>query len=338
MRARLTSLLVAGALAATATVAAADPAELRIATLAPSGSTWSKLLAKGTAAIEEKTNKAVTIKWYEGGSQGDERDFVRKIGLGQLDGAAVTAVGLSMIDESVRVLELPRMFASVEEMDYVAGKMWPQFQKKFEKAGYKLVDRGEIGWVYFYSKDKIESVDQLKGAKVWLWGDDSIVKASYKMIGLSGVPLGVPEVDGALTAGRVTVVYSSPLAAVALQWNTKVKYRTDLAMSYGIAATVISKKAFDALSPADQKTVASLMEKTGKDIRKAVRKDNDDATKQMERKGVKVVPSPPALVAEFDKNSQKVWDELAGKVYTKQELADVLKYRDEYRAKHPAKP
>jgi TRAP-type C4-dicarboxylate transport system substrate-binding protein len=334
MRALVASLFVAGAVAS-AVPARADGTELRIATLAPAGSTWSKLLAKGSAAIEEKTNKAITLKWYEGGSQGDERDFVRKIGLGQLDGAAVTAVGLSMIDESIRVLELPRMFKSVDEMDYVAGKMWPIFQKKFEKAGYKLVDRGEIGWVYFYSKDKIDSMSALKSAKLWLWGDDHIVKATYAKLGLTGVPLGVPEVDAALTAGRINACYTSPLAAVALQWSTKVGYRSEMAMSYGIAATVVSKKAFDALPAADQKTLLTLMEKTGRDIRKAVRKDNDDATKQMERKGVKVVPTPAAMQADFDKAAQEVWKDLVGKVYTQEDLDKVLKFRDEYRAKHP---
>ena len=47
-------------------------------------------------------------------------------------GAAVTAVGLAMIDESIRVLELPMMFESVEELDYVADKLWPYFQKKMK--------------------------------------------------------------------------------------------------------------------------------------------------------------------------------------------------------------
>ena len=119
------------------------------------------------------------------------------MGLGQLDGAAVTSVGLSMLDESIRVLELPRMFDSAEELDYVADKMWPDFQKKFEKKGYKLADRGEVGWVYFFTKDKVESLAGLKAQKLWLWGDDSIVSALYKKLGLNGVPLGVPEVDAA---------------------------------------------------------------------------------------------------------------------------------------------
>src|SRR5215510_1037672 len=233
------TLLALSIVAAMGAPALAEGVELRIATLAPPDSTWMKILDKGSADIAEKTSSRVTLKWYPGGVQGDERDFVRKIGLGQLDGAAVTSIGLAMIDESIRVLELPMMFDSIDEMDYVADKMWPYFQKKFEKKGYKLTDRGEIGWIYFLSKDKIESLADLKNAKVWQWGDDQIVAAMYRKLNISGVPLGVPEVDAALTSGRINACYGSPVAAVALQWYSKVKFMTSMPMSFAMGATVL---------------------------------------------------------------------------------------------------
>ena len=195
-----------------------------------------------------KTASRVTMKYFEGGQQGDERDFVRKIKLGQLDGAAVTAIGLAMIDESIRVLELPMMFDSAEEMDYVADKMWPYFQKKFEKKGFKLNDRGEVGWIYFLSKNKVESLADLKGQKLWMWGDDQLVGAMFKKLGVNGVPLGVPEVDAGLTSGKINACYGSPVAAVALQWYSKVKYMTSMPMSFAIGATVISLDALKKIS------------------------------------------------------------------------------------------
>src|SRR5262245_6100207 len=122
--------------------------EMRIATLAPSGSPWMDILERAAAEISDKTDGRVKVKYYTGGQQGDERDFIRKIKIGQLDGAAVTAAGLSMIEPSIRVLELPMLFETQDEVDYVATKMWPYFQKKFEKKGFRLAERGEIGWIY----------------------------------------------------------------------------------------------------------------------------------------------------------------------------------------------
>ena len=311
----------------------ADGTELRIASLAPTGSPWMEVLDKAANEIKDKTAGRVSLKYFEGGQQGDERDFVRKIKLGQLDGAAITATGLSMIDESIRVLELPMMFQSVEELDYVADKLWPYFQKKFEKKGFRLNDRGDVGWIYFMSKAKVEQLSDLQGQKPWLWGDDQLVGAIYKKLGLSGIPLGVPEVDGNLTSGKINACYGS-----------KVKYMMSMPMSFAIGATVVSVDAYKKLSPEDAKAVDDIGRAYAKKLRKVIRKSNDDAKGTMIRKGVTIVQTPVATVDDFTKKSTEIWSELVGKIYSKEELKMVLDARDEYRAKHktalaePARP
>jgi TRAP-type C4-dicarboxylate transport system substrate-binding protein len=326
--------LCAAAALCYATPAKADPVEIRLATLAPSGSPWMAVLDKAAGEIKDKTNGRVTMKYFEGGQQGDERDFVRKIKLGQLDGAAVTSIGLSMIDESIRVLEVPMMFASAEEVDYVADKMWPSFQARFAKKGFKLNDRGEVGWVYFLSKTKIETLADLKGQKVWQWGDDQLVGAMFKKLALNGVPLGVPEVDASLTSGRITAAYGSPVAAVALQWYTKVKFMTSMPMSFAIGATVVSLESIKKMSPEDAKSVEEISKTSSKKLRKVIRKANEDAKATMVKKGITVVQTPTAMVDEFTKNSEEVRKALVGKVYSQDDLDTVIKFRDEYRAKN----
>lgn len=330
---RMTKVLGLCAVAALCYATPAKAEELRLATLAPDGSPWMAVLDKASAEVKEKTAGRVLVKYFAGGQQGDERDFVRKIKLGQLDGASVTAIGLSMIDESIRVLEVPMMFASAEEVDYVADKMWPYFQKKFEKQGFKLNDRGEVGWVYFMSKNKIESIDNLKGQKIWQWGDDKLVGAMFKQLALNGVPLGVPEVGPSLTSNRIGAVYGSPLAAVALQWSGQVKYMTSMPMSFAIGATVVSLESLKKLSAEDQKALEEISRSNAKKLRKVIRKANDDSKATMVKKGIVVVQTPIAMVDEFTKASEVVRNDLAGKVYSKEELATALKYRDEFRAK-----
>jgi TRAP-type C4-dicarboxylate transport system substrate-binding protein len=226
------------------------------------------------------------------------------------------------------------LFNTAEEVDYVADKMWPYFQKKFEKKGFKLNDRGEVGWIYFISKVKVESIDNLKGQKIWQWGDDQLVGAMFKKLGLSGVPLGVPEVDASLTSGRITAAYGSPVAAVALQWYTKVKYMTSMPMSFAIGATVVSIESLKKLSPEDQKAIEEIGKSSAKKLRKVIRKANEDAKGTMTRKGITVVPTPATMVDEFTKQSLQVQKDLVGKIYSQEELDMVIKFRDEYRAKH----
>jgi len=336
---RMTKVLgmcAVAALALSPSVAKAQGAnvEIRLATLAPSGSPWMAVLDKASAEIKQKTGGRVTMKYFEGGQQGDERDFVRKIKLGQLDGASVTSIGLSMIDESIRVLEIPMLFQSAEEVDYVADKMWPIFQKRFEKKGFKLNDRGEVGWIYFLSKTKVESLADLKGQKVWQWGDDAVVGAMFKKLGLNGVPLGVPEVDSSLTSGRISACYGSPVAAVALQWYTKVKFMTSMPMSFAIGATVVSLESMKKLDPADLKAVEDISKAASKKLRKVIRKANEEAKTTMVKKGVTVVNTPQAMIDEFTKNAAEVQKGLIGKVYEQSDLDMVIKYRDEFRAKN----
>lgn len=310
--------------------------EIKIATLAPVGSTWMKALERGAQGIAKVTEKRVTVKYYPGGVMGDEREAVKKIKLGQIDGAGVTSVGLAVIYPGIRVLEIPMLFESEREMSYVVNKMWRYFRKKFRQKGYYLGGPGEVGWVHFFSKKPIKSLQDMRSQKMWMWKDDKIVRYMYKKLGVNGVPLGVPQVLSSLTTGAISGAYASPLAAVALQWNNKVKYATSLRPVYGISSTLISMKSWKKVSDADKKAAKKEMKSMRKKLVRAVRRDNKNALKTMKRQGLKVVKTPPSVVAEYKKLSEEAWQEMAakGNVYSKSELEAVLLYREEYRKKN----
>ena len=335
MRNPMTGLLSVAAAAAIGLtgLATAQADEFRMATLAPPGSGWMKGLERGAQALDKETDGRVKIKYYPGAVQGDERDAVRKMKLGGLDGVVVTGVGLAMIDKSIRVLEMPRMFDSVEEMDYVRKKMWAYFQRRFEKKGFILGAPADIGWVYFMSRDPVKSMSDLGKTKAWMWTDDKVVRAMFGKLKVSGVPLGVPDVLPSLQSGRIDACYGPPLAAMALQWNTKIKYVTSMPMSYSVGSTVLRKDVYDKLSAGDQSIEKKITKKLGKALVKSIRRDNKDSLRAMTRKGVKIINTPAALVAAFDKAAEEVWEDLVGRIYTRKQLDLVLKYRAEYRAK-----
>jgi len=322
----LTAVVAALALVGASSTAAAK--ERRIATLAPEGSSWMIILKKAAKEVAAATGNRVQFKYYSGGQQGDERDVVRKIRLGQLDGAALTGTGLSLIDESIRVLELPMLFKDTKELDCVRRKMWPHFEKRFEEKGFILGEPGDVGFIYFYSKSPVRSLADLKKTKVWMWTDDRIVRAMYKKLGVNGVPLGVPDVKAALQTGRIDATYGSPLSTVALQWNSNVKYVTSMSITYAIGASVVRKEVHDETSAEDKAALAKVLKNTGKDIRRVVRKDNRKAQQAMQRAGIQTIETPPALIAEFEQAAQDVWKSLVGSVYTQSQLDMVLKYRD----------
>jgi len=316
---------------------AATPAhagERRIATLAPEGSLWMKQMEKGAEKIKKATDGRITTKFYGGGSQGDERDVIRKMRLGQLDGAALTSVGLAMIYPGIRVLQLPHFFADTDELDYVRKKTWPYFQKKFREEGFELLTPGDVGWIHLFSTKPIRTRKDLQGAKMWVWQGDPQASKLAKKLGINGVPLGVPEVLPALASGRIDACFGSPLAAVALQWHTKVRYMTSMRVVYGIGAMVMRKEVWESASAEDLEVQKKIGRALTKKSLHRVRRDNDRALKAMKREGMKVIETPPEVVAEFQQEAEKGWKEAAGDAYTQDELDMVLKYRAEYREQH----
>ena len=229
------------------------------------------------------------------------------------------------------------MFRNVEEMDYVRKKMWPTFKTRFAKKGYHLGEPGDVGFLYFYSNVPVKAMSDLSKAKVWLWGQDKIVKSMFKKLGVNGVPMGPPDVLPALNTGKISACYGSPLAMVVMQWYTKVKYATSMPMAYGMGATVFKAAAWDAMSAEDKATAEKVLKIQAQKLRKAVRKDNARALKTISHAGVQVIESPAAMIADFEAKSQATWNELAGSVYSKADLDKVIKYRDEFRTKNAAK-
>jgi TRAP-type C4-dicarboxylate transport system substrate-binding protein len=317
------------ALMVAAPAAMAKDVELKIATLAPKGSAWAKIMEKGAADIAKATSNRVTIKYFFSGQQGDERDVVRKMTGGQLDGAALTAVGLGLIVPQIRVMELPFLFKNDKQLDHVRAKMGDEFSALFTKAGYTWIANGDVGWVHIYSNIDIQSKADLGKTKMWAWTDDPIVRELFKNLGINGVPLGVPDVLPSLQTGLIDACYGSPLAAVALQWYTKVKFATSQPISYSIGALVIRKDVFDSLSADDQKAVLAGGATMGASLLATVRKDNEKAKKAMQGAGVKFTNTPAALVSDFETNSKAVWKAMAGKLYDQALLDKVIKFRDE---------
>jgi TRAP-type C4-dicarboxylate transport system substrate-binding protein len=308
----------------------------RVATLAPPGTPWMRILDRGARQVADATGGRVTTEFFFGGAQGDELDMVRKMKLGQLDGAALTSVGLGMIYPGIRVLQLPFLFESVEELDHVRERVWPHFQAEFRKAGFELRDPSDVGWVRLFSKRPIASVKDLKAAKPWLWKDDPITAAMFERLGVAGVPLGVPDVLPSLKSGRIDACYASPLAAVALQWYTEVTHATSLELSYGTGALVLRAEAWNAASDADRAAETRIAHETAVELVARIRADNARALDALKQAGVTVVDTPAPLATALEQAAHATWDQLAGDVYTRDELDMVLRHRDEYRAQRGA--
>jgi TRAP-type C4-dicarboxylate transport system substrate-binding protein len=300
----------------TTTTKAEETYTLRIASLAPAGSSWMKVLNAWNTTLQEKTDGKLKLRFYPGGSQGDERDFVRKMRVGQLDGGVITMTGMSMLVPAMNVLVLPGFLDTYEELDRVRERMADKFEGMFEQEGFKLVGWGDAGKTRLFSVQPIKSPSDIKSMRPWVWKDDPIFIEFYQVIGASAVRLGVPEVYPALQTRMVDVISSSALTAVALQWYTRVGYMTAHNSAIIAGGTMMRKDKFDELPPELQEAFMSTADRAHELLNKTIRKDDQKAYEVVVKKGIVPVEAGDAK-SEWDATDKKVRDNLTGRMFSK---------------------
>ncbi len=310
---------------------------IKFATLAPERSTWMKVMREFDADVRQATNGQVRFKIYPGGIQGDEKDVLRKIRLGQLHSAGFTGVGLGEILPEVRILDAPMLFRNYDEVDYVSNQLFDEFSQKFREKKFVLLGWTEVGFVYVYSKKPVHNLNDLHHIKMWMWEGDPIAEATFKALGVSAIPLSVTDVRTALQAGMVDAVYASPLACLSLQWHSRINYMIDVPLADATGAVLISERMFNKLPPEFQKI---LLEKGQYYMRRLVtlgREDNRKATESILQGGVQRIQIDEESLQPFLEAGKRARWSLVGKLYPSELLERVEKMLADYRASQGAK-
>ena len=311
--------------------AAAKTTVIKIATLAPEGSTWTDIFDDLNAELKTATNNGVRLKIYPGGVLGNEKDMIRKMFVGQIHGALLTSAGLSTIFDEMDVFQIPFLFNTYDEVDHVLNKMDGFFKKGFADKGYILPSWSEGGFIRLMSTRPISSLDDLKKAKVWTWEDAPMARAIFYEAGISPIPLSLPDVLVALQTGLVDVVYAPPSGAISLQWFTKTKYMTDFPLMYLIGGIVIKKNIFERLPADHQQILATLCSKYMDRLKLEIRQENQEAIKVMANHGVKLIRPSEAQINEFKGLSNKAMNRQVGKSFSKEIKDEVIGHVEEFR-------
>lgn len=261
---------------------------LKFATLMPTGTSWTKLLDDWVKDVEEKSNGRIKFKMYSGGVMGDEPDVLRKIRKGQLHGSLFTGYGIGRIYSSARVLEMPFLFKTVEESDYVREQIMPDLEMGFRENGFELLGWPEIGFIHLFSTKPITSVDDIRKLRVWLWQGDPLGEAFFKAANIDPIPLSIMDVYTQLSAkhGSIDTVYTSTFGAIALQWYSKLKYATHIPLTNAIGGVVISNHFYNKLPVDLQQLLKTSGKKMGDDIRLSAREENKKSISLLENNGI----------------------------------------------------
>jgi len=295
---------------------------IKLATLAPEGSTWMNVLGELSKDLEKQTEGQLKFKFYAGGVSGDEKDVVKKIRIGQLHGAGFTGVGLGEVAPETRLLDAPWLFRSRAELEALRGKFSKELTAAVEKGGFVLLGWTDLGSVYVFSKNPIASPEDMKREKMWVWEGDPIAQAAYKALGVNPVPLSVVDVMQSLQTGMINGVYGPPLGVVALQWHSKLKHIYPVPLAESTGAVLVSKKLFDSLPEAQRKLLLEVSAKHLKRLNELSNAENDKAIEALKTQGLHLAGDPgPATRRKYEELGKAARRELGGRLFSEELLA-----------------
>jgi TRAP-type C4-dicarboxylate transport system substrate-binding protein len=284
--------------------------ELKIASIAPDGSRWMQEMRAGAHQIGAGTGGRVELKFYPGGIMGNDAQVLRKIRIGQLQGGAFTAGGLAERYGGLNLYGTPLLFRSLDEVDHVREQMDGLLRERLENAGFVSFGFVEGGFANLMANHPIRGLPDLERRKVWLPEGDAISALAMQALGLSPVALPITDVLPGLQTGLLDVVAASPVAALVLQWHTKVRYVTDLPVSYAMGVVAIDKRAFDRIAPEDQAVVRDVMGRIVRSLDRASRQDNIEARAAMEAAGLTFVAVGAEDVEQWRSTVEAVYPQL----------------------------
>ncbi len=324
------ALLLAGVLA---TSALAADKQLRIGTLATKNSLYHRQLMELGEAWHTAQGGNAKYLVYPDGSQGGETDMVRRMRIGQLQGGLLSVVGLREIEPSIAALQnMPLMFKSWEEVDYVREKMRPAMEKKFLDKGFVVLAWGDAGWVRFFSKEPAVRPDDFKKMKFFAWGSEIEQQEIMKRLGYTPVPLETGDILPAIQTGMINAVPSTPYFALATQIYTTASNMLELNWAPIVGALIITKKAWDELTPEGQAAVREAGAKAGVQLRAKARQEVDDAVEAMKKRGLKVNKPNAEQMQEWNTLADNLYPQVRGKMVPADTFDEVVGHLKAFRA------
>ena len=324
------ALLLAGVLA---TSALAADKQLRIGTLATKNSLYHRQLMELGEAWRTAQGGNAKYLVYPDGSQGGETDMVRRMRIGQLQGGLLSVVGLREIEPSIAALQnMPLMFKSWEEVDYVREKMRPAMEKKFLDKGFVVLAWGDAGWVRFFSKEPAVRPDDFKKMKFFAWGSEIEQQEIMKSLGYTPVPLETGDILPSIQTGMINAVPSTPYFALATQIYTTASNMLELNWAPIVGALIITKKAWDDLTPEGQAAVREAGAKAGVQLRAKARQEVDDAVDAMKKRGLKVNKPNAEQMQEWNTLADNLYPRVRGKMVPADTFDEVVGHLKAFRA------
>lgn len=286
------------------------------------------------AAVRKESGGRMGFKIYSAGVQGDEKSVLRKIRVGQLHSGGFTGVGMGEIAPKVRILDSPFLVRNEDEVDMLYKEYSKELEQAFEEGGYVLLGWAEVGFVHVFTSSPIRKTEDLKGLKMWTWEGDPIAETAFRTLGINPIPLSFIDVMTSLQTGLIDAFYTTPYAAIALQWYTRVKFMVDVPLADAAGSVLVSKKYYDQL-PGD---LQEILLRNGRlyitKLTQLSRKDNRESITELKKRGITILTANEKDLQDYIEVGSRARRALVGKLFSEEFLNRIEKSVADYRKAH----
>lgn len=307
---------------------------IKVATMAPKGSLYHRVVQE----IGERWTRAQGPNGkfivYTDSSQGKESDVLRRMRVGQIQAGMLTVAGLREIEPSVTALQqLPLMFRSWEEFDYVAARLQPELERRMLAKGYVVLFWGEGGWIQFFSKTPLTMPGDFKGKRIFAGDGDPAQLHIFRTFGYRPVVINVTDVPQALQSGMIDAVLLPTMWSLVYQIDRAAPNMLHVNWAPVVGATIMTLNSWNAMTPEVQEVLRAASMDAAHKLHEHRRKLDADAISAMQSRGLHVHETTPEVDRAWRELAQTSWKHIRGNTVPADVFDRVQDLLAEYRSR-----
>ena len=250
---------------------------------------------------------------------------------GRIQAVGLSSVGLSRIDDGVACLQVPMMFRSYAELDYVRDRLAPRLEQRLEAKGFKVLHWADGGWLHTFAKTPVRTADDLRRLKLFTSAGDHEGERLYKELGFRVVPLSMTDLNTSLQTGMIEAFSTVPLFAQLQDSYKLAPHMIDVMWAPLVGGTVISQSVWEKFPESVRPAMLDAARRAGERLRADIRRLGESSVVEMQKRGLHVIHADAALQASWQAAAEAAYPQLRGRYCSAELFDEVRRLRDEAR-------
>lgn len=206
-----------------------------------------------TSNIAAEADPPIALKMMIRGEAGSEETMLQAARRGRIQLAAPSLAGATSLVPELAVLQLPFLFDSPAQMDWIYDEVLPQeFRTAFAARGLVFLHWIDSGWLGFYGPTSFADPSAVEGVKLRTAPTDA-ARLTAQVLKADAIYVPYPEIIQALQTGLIEGGMTSDYGFVTGGMAAEVQVFTHTRHAYDTGMMLANADWYDALSKTNQR-------------------------------------------------------------------------------------